>query len=81
MVVILRGAKGEVKLSGSSLGRMTAKPETGEGRKMTVIGTDITLMLDYAQTGGVYYTFIGSLLPGTGVPPHVHQHYEPEPRK
>jgi mannose-6-phosphate isomerase-like protein (cupin superfamily) len=46
----------------------------GAGRKLTVIGLEITLLLDCAQTGGAYYTFIGVLPPGTGVPPHVHQH-------
>jgi mannose-6-phosphate isomerase-like protein (cupin superfamily) len=48
--------------------------QSNAGRKLAVIGVEITLMLDCSQTGGAYYTFIGALPPGTGVPPHVHQH-------
>ncbi len=41
---------------------------------MTVLDSEVTLMLSCAQTGGAFYTFAASVAPGSGVPPHVHQH-------
>ncbi len=48
--------------------------KASEGRKMRVIDSEVTLMLSCAQTGGAFYAFAASIPPGSGVPPHVHQH-------
>ena len=58
----------------SSQKHVPAVVQASEGRKMTVIDTEVTLMLSCAQTGGAFYTFAASVPPGSGVPPHVHQH-------
>ncbi len=47
---------------------------SNEGRKMMVIGQEITLKLASSETGGDYYVFEALSPPGAAVPPHVHQH-------
>jgi quercetin dioxygenase-like cupin family protein len=42
------------------------------GRKMMVLGNEITVKLDSAQTGGALFVFENTVGPGEGVPPHVH---------
>lgn len=48
--------------------------EAGQGKKMNVIGNQVTLRLTSQETGGEYYVFEAVTPPGVGVPPHVHQH-------
>jgi quercetin dioxygenase-like cupin family protein len=45
----------------------------GEGRKLNVLGHDITVKVSSEQTGGDYYVFEVVTPPGHGIPPHVHQ--------
>ena len=45
-----------------------------EGRKMIVLGIDVTLKLSSTDTGGNLYIFETVTPPGARVPPHVHQH-------
>lgn len=45
-----------------------------EGRRLSVIGHEITVKLTTAETGGMAYVFEDLCPPGVGVPPHVHQH-------
>ena len=45
-----------------------------EGRRMLVIGHEITPKLTPAETAGDAYVFEALTPPGVGVPPHVHQH-------
>lgn len=45
-----------------------------QGRKLHVIGHDISLKLSSQETGGNCYVFEAMSPPGFGVPPHVHQH-------
>ncbi|MDX1524378.1 MAG: cupin domain-containing protein [Anaerolineae bacterium] len=45
-----------------------------EGKKMIVMGNDVTVKLSGSQTGGAYYVFEVITPPGVGVPPHIHQH-------
>ena len=45
----------------------------GAGRRLLVIGHDITVKLDAADTGGDAFIFEASTPPGLGVPPHVHE--------
>lgn len=45
-----------------------------QGRKMHVIGHDVSLKLSSHETGGNYYVFEAVSPPGAGVPPHVHEH-------
>jgi hypothetical protein len=44
------------------------------GRKMSVLGIEITLKLAKPETGGDFYVFDSLTPPGSFVPPHVHQH-------
>ena len=46
--------------------------KAGEGKKMRVIGNDVTVKLTAQQTAGEYYLFEVITPPGVGVPPHVH---------
>ena len=46
-------------------------PASG-GRKMMVLGNEITVKLSSAQTGGALFAFENTIQPGEGVPPHVH---------
>ncbi|MCG3212634.1 MAG: hypothetical protein FOGNACKC_06304 [Anaerolineae bacterium] len=46
--------------------------KAGEGKKMRVIGNDVTVKLATQETGGEYYFFELITPPGVGVPPHVH---------
>lgn len=46
----------------------------GEGRKMFVIGHEITVKLATADTAGEAYVFEALTAPGVGVPPHLHEH-------
>jgi quercetin dioxygenase-like cupin family protein len=46
---------------------------TGQGRKMNVLGHEITLKLSSQETGGEYYVFQVTTPPGHSIPPHVHQ--------
>lgn len=48
--------------------------QSGQGKKMHVLGNDVTVTLSSQETGGDYYTFEVVTPPGVGVPPHVHQH-------
>lgn len=41
----------------------------GEGRKMRVMGNDVTLKLTRQETGGAYYLFELVTPPGVGIPP------------
>jgi len=58
---------------------MLAKEKTalvvgaGEGRKMQVMGNEVTVKLTRQETAGEYYLFEVVTPPGVGVPPHVHQ--------
>jgi quercetin dioxygenase-like cupin family protein len=54
--------------------QMPTVVQPGEGPKLTVVGSQVMVMLSCAQTGGAFYAFEGSVPPGSGVPPHVHQH-------
>jgi quercetin dioxygenase-like cupin family protein len=54
-------------------GKPTVVP-SNDGRKMFVLGQEITLKLAKPETGGDYYVFEVLTPPGVGVPPHVHQH-------
>lgn len=54
-------------------GKPTVVP-LNEGRKMFVLGQEITLKLARPETGGDFYLFEVLTPPGVGVPPHVHQH-------
>jgi mannose-6-phosphate isomerase-like protein (cupin superfamily) len=47
---------------------------SNEGRKMFVLGQEITLKLTGNETGGAYYVFEALTPPGVGVPTHVHEH-------
>ena len=47
---------------------------SNEGRKMFVLGNEITLKLARPETGGDAYIFEAITPPGVSVPPHVHQH-------
>ena len=44
------------------------------GRALAVIGQDVTIKLAGADTAGGAYIFEASTPPGTGVPPHIHEH-------
>lgn len=46
----------------------------GQGKKMRVMGNDVTVKLTKQETNGEYYLFEVVTPPGVGVPPHVHQH-------
>jgi quercetin dioxygenase-like cupin family protein len=48
--------------------------QAGEGKKMRVMGNDVTVKLTKQETNGEYYLFEVVTPPGVGVPPHVHQH-------
>jgi quercetin dioxygenase-like cupin family protein len=48
--------------------------QAGAGKKMQVIGNEVTVKLAAAETGGEYYVFEVITPAGLGVPPHVHQH-------
>jgi quercetin dioxygenase-like cupin family protein len=48
--------------------------QAGEGRKLNVLGHEITLRLTTEETGGEYYVFEVLTPPGAGIPPHVHRH-------
>jgi quercetin dioxygenase-like cupin family protein len=48
--------------------------QAGEGKKMRVMGNDVTVKLTKQETNGEYYLFDVVTPPGVGVPPHVHQH-------
>ena len=50
-----------------------AVPSSG-GRKILVIGHEITLKLTCRETGGEYFVFEDVTPPGVGVPLHVHRH-------
>jgi quercetin dioxygenase-like cupin family protein len=43
------------------------------GRRLPVLGSDITVKLNSAQTAGSAYVFESVSPPGAGVPPHVHE--------
>lgn len=45
----------------------------GNGRKLNVLGHDITVKLSKEETNGAYYVFEVMTPPGHGIPPHVHQ--------
>ncbi len=47
--------------------------QSGEGRKMNVLGHAITLKLTQQETEGEYYVFEVVTPPGHGIPPHVHR--------
>jgi quercetin dioxygenase-like cupin family protein len=47
--------------------------QAGQGRKMNVLGHEITLKLSSQETDGEYYVFQVTTPPGHGIPPHVHQ--------
>ena len=47
--------------------------QSNEGRKMIVLGQEITLKLASTETGGAYYLFEDLVPPGLGVPPHIHE--------
>ncbi|HLE24946.1 MAG TPA: cupin domain-containing protein [Thermodesulfobacteriota bacterium] len=54
----------------------THKPavlQSNEGRKMTVLGMEVTLKLASTETAGDYYLFEIVVPPGLGVPPHFHE--------
>jgi quercetin dioxygenase-like cupin family protein len=53
-------------------GKPTVVPSSG-GRKMFVLGQEITLKLAKSETGGDYYVFEVLSPSGVGVPPHVHR--------
>jgi quercetin dioxygenase-like cupin family protein len=48
--------------------------KAGDGKKMRVLGNDVTVKLTKQETKGEYYLFEVATPPGGGVPPHVHQH-------
>ena len=43
------------------------------GRRLPVLGSDITVKLNSAQTAGSVYVFESVSPPGAGVPPHMHE--------
>lgn len=45
-----------------------------EGKKMRVMGNDVTVKLTLQETAGDYYVFEVVTPPGVGIPLHVHQH-------
>ena len=47
--------------------------QSGEGRKMNVLGHTITVKLTQQETEGEYYVFEVITPPGHGIPPHVHK--------
>ncbi|HTW94084.1 MAG TPA: cupin domain-containing protein, partial [Tepidisphaeraceae bacterium] len=51
--------------------------QPGEGRKLWLVGDQLTIKLDASQTGGAYSTAVTWTGPGLGPPPHVH-HREDE---
>ena len=49
----------------------------GEGRKINVLGMEVTVKLSSLETGGDYFLFDGVVRQGDRVPPHIH-HREDE---
>ncbi|MBE7472926.1 MAG: cupin domain-containing protein [Anaerolineae bacterium] len=47
--------------------------QSGQGRKMNVLGHAVTLKLTEQETQGTYYVFELVTPPGHGIPPHVHK--------
>ncbi len=47
---------------------------SGGGRKILVLGHEITLKLTCRETDGEYFVFEDVTPPGAGVPLHVHRH-------
>lgn len=45
----------------------------GRGRKLNILGHDVTVKLSLQETNGEYYVFEVITPPGHGIPPHVHQ--------
>lgn len=45
-----------------------------EGRRLLVLGNEIEIKLGTSETAGLAFVFECVTPPGTGVPPHVHQH-------
>ena len=55
----------------------TKKPmavPSSEGRKIHVLGHEITLKLTCRETDGEYFVFEAVTPPGVGMPLHVHRH-------
>ena len=48
-----------------------ARP-AGEGRVLTILGHEVQVRLEAAETGGTHYVFDLTTPPGLGIPPHVH---------
>jgi mannose-6-phosphate isomerase-like protein (cupin superfamily) len=53
--------------------KLTDVPSSA-GRKLHVLGHEITLKLACRETGGEYYVFEAVTPPGVGMPLHVHRH-------
>jgi quercetin dioxygenase-like cupin family protein len=51
--------------------------QPGEGRKIMVLGMEVTKKLSSLETGGDYFLFDGVVRQGDRVPPHIH-HREDE---
>ena len=49
----------------------------GEGRKIKVLGMEVTIQLSSLETGGDFFLFESVLSPGDRIPPHIH-HREDE---
>jgi quercetin dioxygenase-like cupin family protein len=61
----------------SSNSKQAAITDTGEGRKLNVLGHAVTVRLPSADTNGDSWVFEVITPPGLAVPPHVHE-YEDE---
>jgi quercetin dioxygenase-like cupin family protein len=46
--------------------------QPGKGRKIMVLGQEITVKLSTPETGGDYFLFESVVAPGFRVPPHIH---------
>jgi len=47
--------------------------QSGQGRKMNVLGHAVTVKLTEQETAGNYYVFEVVTPPGHGIPPHIHK--------
>ena len=54
--------------------------QPGDGRKIMVLGMEVTVELSSAETNGVFYVFEAVIAPGDRVPPHVHSREDEIPQ-
>jgi mannose-6-phosphate isomerase-like protein (cupin superfamily) len=54
-------------------GMTAAVVRPGEGRRVSVLGVDVEILLTGQETGGAYSLYRMIIAPGAGAPPHVHR--------